>query len=334
MRVLITGCGGYIGTTLTPYLLRKGYKVRCVDRLFFGEDLLSHVIGEKDFELVKGDIRTVDPSVMREVDAVIDMAALSNDPAGELKPEWTMSINYKGRVRIAKMALEKGVKRYILISSCSVYGRQEKIADENTTPNPLTTYALANLMAERDVLPLSSKNFEVVALRLATVYGPSRRMRFDLLVNGMTLSAYETGVIRVMRDGTQLRPLIHVIDASRAIHAALEAPGDLVNGLVINIGADEQNYRVIDVAMIVKKIVGGEIEFYGDPDKRSYAVSFKRAREILGFYPLYTVEDGVKQVYNSLLSGLIRKDPRWNTVEWYKKLISKNPEVLEAWTSS
>jgi nucleoside-diphosphate-sugar epimerase len=329
MRILVTGCGGYIGTTLTPYLLRKGYSVKCVDRLYFGEDLLSHVIGERDFELVKADIRTVDPEVLGNVDAVIDMASLSNDPSGELNPEWTLSINYRGRVRIANIAAKKGVKRYILISSCSIYGKQDGVADEDSQPNPLTTYARANLLAEREILPLASRGFEALALRLATVYGPSRRMRFDLLVNGMTLWAYEKGVIRVMRDGTQVRPLIHVVDASRAIHKALEADGDKVNGMVINVGSDDQNYRVIDVASIVKRVVGGDIEFYGDPDRRSYRVSFRRARELLGFETLYRVDEGVKQIYHELLLGNLKQDPRWVTVEWYKKILRENPGALE-----
>ncbi|MEM1610495.1 MAG: NAD(P)-dependent oxidoreductase [Sulfolobales archaeon] len=329
MKILVTGCGGYIGTTLTPYLLRKGYSVRCVDRLYFGEDLLSHVIGEKGFELVKADIRTVDPEVLNGVDAVIDMAALSNDPSGELNPEWTLSINYRGRVRIANIAAKKGAKRYILISSCSVYGKQDSVADEDSEPNPLTTYARAHIYAEREILPLASKSFETLVLRLATVYGLSKRMRFDLMVNGMTLWAYEKGVIRVMRDGTQIRPLIHIMDVSRAIYLALEVDRDRVNGKVINVGSDDQNYRVIDVAAIVRRIVGGEIEFYGDPDKRSYRVSFKRARELLGFEALYNVEDGVKQIYHELVLGNLRRDPRWITVEWYKKLLERNPGALE-----
>jgi len=329
MRILVTGCGGYIGTTLTPYLLREGYRVKCVDRLYFGEDLLSHVIGEEGFELVKADIRTVDPGVFGDVDAVVDMASLSNDPSGELNPEWTLSINYRGRVRIANIAAKKGVSRYILISSCSIYGKQDGVADEDSEPNPLTTYARANLLAEREILPLASRGFEAIALRLATVYGLSRRMRFDLLVNGMTLWAYEKGVIRVMRDGTQVRPLVHVVDVSRAIHLALEADGDKVNGAVINVGSDDQNYRVIDVASIVKRVVGGDIEFYGDPDRRSYRVSFRRARELLGFEALYSVEEGVKQIYHELLLGNLKQDPRWVTVEWYKKILGENPGALE-----
>ncbi|MGC8598101.1 MAG: NAD-dependent epimerase/dehydratase family protein, partial [Thermocladium sp.] len=183
MRVLVTGCGGYIGTLLTPYLLKKGFAVRCIDRLFFGKDLLSHVINESGFEPIEADTRSIGKDLLNGVDAVIDLAALSNDPAGELNPEWTMNINYRARARLAKLASELGVSRYILASSCSVYGRQTKTADETTEPNPLTTYAKANLLAEKDALPLAKDNFAVAALRFATVYGPSIRMRLDLVIN-------------------------------------------------------------------------------------------------------------------------------------------------------
>ncbi|WP_243679159.1 SDR family oxidoreductase [Vulcanisaeta distributa] len=265
MRVLITGgCGGYIGTLLTPYLIRKGYSVKCVDRLFFGDDVLKHVVGERNFELIKADTRSISKDVLNGVDAVVDLAALSNDPAGELNPQWTLDINYRARARLAKLASEVGVSRYVLASSCSVYGRQSGVADENTEPNPLTTYAKANLLAEKDVLPLASSRFTVTALRFATVYGPSVRMRFDLVINAMTLSAFtEGGVIYVEGDGMQERPLVHVMDVVRAIGTVLEAPSDKVNGMVFNVGSDEQNFRVIEMARIVQSIVGGEIRFRG-----------------------------------------------------------------------
>ncbi len=334
MKVLITGCGGYIGTLLTPYLLRKGYGVRCVDRLFFGDDVLKHVIGEKNFELVKADTRSISKEVLSGIDAVVDLAALSNDPAGELNPQWTLDINYKARARLAKLASEVGgVSMYVLASSCSVYGRQSGIADENTEPNPLTTYAKANLMAEKDVLPLASNKFTVTALRFATVYGPSVRMRFDLVINAMTLSAFtEGGVIYVEGDGMQERPLVHVMDVVRAINTVLEAPSDRVNGMIFNVGSDEQNFRVVDMARIVQGIVGGEIRFRGGMvDARSYSVSFRRIREVLNFSVLYNVDDGVKQVYHELLTGHLRPEDRWFTVRWYKKLLEQNPKLLDSY---
>mgnify|MGYP001770686448 FL=1 len=318
MKLLVTGCGGYIGTTLVPYLLRRGYSVRCVDWLVFGEDVLSHVAGEKSFELVKKDVRELDSSALEGVDAVVDLAAISNDPAGELDPELTLSINHRARARLAKMAKERGVRRYVLASSCSVYGRQEGVVDESAEPRPLTTYAKANLMAERDVLPLADGRFAPVALRFATVYGPSRRMRFDLVINAMTLSAYQEGRIYVEGDGMQMRPLVHVVDVARAIAFALEQPEDAVAGQVFNVGGE--NYKIIDVAKEVQSVAGGEISFRGEVDKRSYAVSFDKIAR-LGYRTLYTVRDGVRQVYHELLLGHLRPEERWWTVKWYKRIL-------------
>ena len=323
MRVLVTGCGGYIGTTLTPYLLHEGYSVRCVDWLVFGRDVLGHVLGEKGFELVEMDVRSLDPSVFRGVDAVVDMAAIPNDPAGELNPELTMGINYRARARTARLAKEHGVTRYLLTSSASVYGRQSGVVDETATPNPLTTYARANLLAEEAVRPLAGRDYTVVVLRLSTVYGPSKRMRFDLVVNAMTLAAYRDKVIWVDGDGLQERPLVHVVDVARAVKFFLEAPSDEVNGEVFNIGSEDQNYKIIEIARIVQSIVGGEIRFRGSPDKRSYRLSFAKARK-LGYEPMYRVPDGVKQLYHELLLGNIDpNDERWITVKWYKRLLEE-----------
>jgi nucleoside-diphosphate-sugar epimerase len=330
MKILVTGCGGYIGTTLVPYLLKNGHTIRCIDRFYFGEDVISHFSKNEKVEIIKDDIRNISGTVMKGIDAVVDMASLSNDPSGELNPDLTLSINYKGRVRIAKLAKESGVKKYVLMSSCSVYGFRDDIADENSEPNPLTTYAKANLLAEKEILPLNSENFRTNALRLATVYGESKRMRFDLLVNGMTLNAYQDAKITVMRDGTQRRPLVHVFDVARAINKILSNDEKDIGGEVINIGHEDQNYKVIDVAKIVKKVVGGEITMYGDPDTRSYAVKFKKARDLLDFVPIFNVEDGVKQIYHSLILGNLKQDPRWITVKWYKSLLEKDPKVLEA----
>jgi len=322
MRVLVTGCGGYIGTTLTPLLLQRGYRVRCVDWLVFGDDVLSHVAGHPNFELVKKDIREVDGAVFADVDAVVDLAAISNDPAGELDPELTLSINYRARARNARLAAERGVPRYVLASSCSVYGRQDGVADETARPNPLTTYAKANLLAEQEVLPLASRGFAPVALRFATVYGPSRRMRFDLVVNAMTLTAYTEGRIYVEGDGMQMRPLVHVADVARAVAFMLEQPPDSVSGQVFNVGSDDQNHRIIDVAKAVQEAAGGDVVFRGEVDRRSYAVSFAKIGR-LGWQSIYRLGEGVRQVYHELLLGHLKPEERWWTVRWYKRLLGR-----------
>jgi nucleoside-diphosphate-sugar epimerase len=323
VKVLITGCGGYIGTTLTPYLLRNGYNVRCIDWLIFGDDTLSHVIGEKGFELVRADVRDVDASCLRDVDAIIDMAAIPNDPTGELLPDLTWEVNFKARVRIANLAKKHHVSRYILVSSASVYGRKEGLVDESSDPNPLTVYARANLEAERSVIPLADKDFTVIVARLSTVYGVSRRMRFDLVVNTMTLTAYLENKVYVEGDGMQYRPLIHVVDVARALKLLLEAPNDRVNAQVFNVGSNEQNYMIIDIAREVSRITGATIVFRGEVDKRSYRLSFNKIRETTGFTPLYTIQDAIKHLYNDLLAGIIKPEDRWFTVKWYKKLIEE-----------
>jgi len=200
LRVFVTGGGGYIGTTLVPYLLSKGHSVSLLDRFFFGEQLLSGISGP--LTLIRDDIRWFDGKILQGHDAVVDLAALSNDPSGELDPWKTIEINYLGRSRVARLAKEAGVPRYLLASSCSIYGFQEGTMTEDSKPNPLTTYARANVLAEKDNLALSSAEFTPVASRFATVYGLSRRMRFDLVVNGMVRGGLRTGWIPVMRDGS------------------------------------------------------------------------------------------------------------------------------------
>ena len=331
MRILLTGGAGYIGSTLIPALLERGYRIKCLDRLFFGRESLNQIALNPSFELIKDDVRWFDPSILTDVDAVIDLAALSNDPSGELDPAKTLDINYLGRVRVAKLSKEYGVKRYVIASSCSVYGFQEGTLDENSPVNPLTTYAKANIMAEKDVLPLSDSRFTVAVLRLATVYGLSGRMRFDLAINGIVLGLYKTGKIPVMRDGTQWRPFIHVKDAARAFITSLESPLGKVNGQVFNVGSDEQNYQIHPLAESIGKSVGVpfEIEWYGSPDKRSYKVSFNKVRSILGFTPNYTAREGAVEVFNALKDGRVTDSLKTKTVDWYKHLLEANAIAKE-----
>jgi len=331
MKVLVTGGAGYIGSTMVPALLDDGYKIKCLDRLFFGRESLSQIASNPNFELIKDDVRWFDPNILKDVDAVIDLAALSNDPSGELDPVKTLDINHLGRVRVAKLSKEHGIKHYILASSCSVYGFQEGTLDENSQVNPITTYAKANVMAEKDVLPLSDSRFTVTALRLATVYGLSGRMRFDLAINGIVLGLYKTGKIPVMRDGTQWRPFIHVKDAAEAFITTLESPTEKVNGQIFNVGSEEQNYQIHPLAELIGKSVGVpfEIEWYGSPDKRSYKVSFNKIKKMLNFTPNYTARQGAVEVYNALKEGKVTDSLKTKTVEWYKHLLEAHALAKE-----
>lgn len=320
MKVLVTGAGGYIGTTLIPMLLKQGHKVVALDRFFFGEEKL---VQSPNLELVFADSRNYDENIMHGIDAVIDLVAISNDPSGELFQDQTYEINHKSRVRTAQLAKKHGVSRYILPSSASIYGFQDKafIADENSKTNPLTTYAKANEMAEKDILPLASNDFCVIVLRQSTVYGYSSRMRLDLAINGMTYGAWATGKLPLMRDGTQWRPMVHVSDTARAQIFMLDAPKAEVNGNIFNVGSDANSYQIKDLAEIVKHTVGNvEIEWYGDPDERSYRVSFKKI-ESLGYKAEKIAEDGVREILEKLNSGELEKTLDTITLDWYKSLI-------------
>lgn len=328
MKVLVTGAGGYIGSVLVPMLLEKGYEVIALDRFFFGKEMLPPE--NNQLKILEEDIRFFDKDILKDVDAVIDLAALSNDPTGELDPVKTWSINYLGRFRVATLAKLMGVKRYIFPSSCSVYGFQNEIVDEISNTNPLTTYAKANLKAEEDISSLADDSFTVVILRQATVYGFSPRMRFDLAINGMVRGFFKNGKIPILRDGTQWRPFVHVKDTSRAMLLALEAPADKVNREIFNVGSDDQNYQIFDLAKRIAEAIGipFEYEWYGLPDHRSYRVSFKKIKEVLDFTPEYNAEKGALEVWEALKSGkLDPDDPKTITVEWYKHLLRKGVMV-------
>ena len=321
-RVFITGGAGYIGSVMTELFLDHGYDVTVMDRFFFGSTL-DHLESNPSLHLIKDDIRPFDSQLLAGIDAVIDLAALSNDPAGELDPEKTLGINFRGRARVAGLAKKQGVKRYILASSCSIYGFQEGILDETSPVNPLTTYAEANYQAENAVLPLSDENFIVTVLRQATVYGPSKRMRFDLAINGMTLGMFKTGRIPILRDGNQWRPFVHVRDTSRAFMRVLEATAGDVNGELFNVGSDEQNFQILPLARRVAEATDRPFEFdwYGDPDHRSYQVSFQKIKSVLGYSTELTPEDAAHEIFMALESGDLTDGPTTRTVDWYRQLL-------------
>jgi nucleoside-diphosphate-sugar epimerase len=330
MKVLVTGGAGYIGSILSRLLLEKGYDVICLDRLFFGIDSIKDIADK--IKIVKNDIRWFKPEILNGVDAVFDLASLSNDPSGELDPQKTLEINYKGRVRVAKLSKKHGVTRYVLASTCSVYGFQEGILTEESALNPLTTYAKANVLAEKDVLPLADEKFTVTALRQATVYGFSPRMRFDLAINGMVLGFFKNGKIPIMRDGKQWRPFVHVRDTSKAFITVLESDPEIVNGQIFNVGSNEQNVQIFDLAKLVAESINlpFNYEWYGSPDTRSYRVSFDKIKKKLKFKTQYTPKQGAKEVFDALKEGKLNADdPRTITVKWYKHLLEMHKLIHE-----
>jgi len=332
MHILLTGGSGYIGNIMARHFLNEGFSVVVLDRLFFGVEPVKELLGEKNYTLIHDDVRWFDPSILSNVDVVVDMAAIANDPAGELNPEFTMDINYRGRVRVANLAKKHGVKHYIYFSTCSVYGFQEGVVNENSPLNPLTTYAKAAALGEKEILPLASKDFVATIVRPATNYGYSPRLRLDLVINTMTFTLFTEGKVKVF-GGDQYRPLIHVKDVARAIETIMDAEPGKVNGQIFNLGSDEQNYRIIDLAKEVCRALGKDLKECielkpQDADSRSYRVSFAKIRSVLGFRPRYGVEDGVREVWEALEEGRVRPSNKNWTVKRYKELLERYPEIL------
>ena len=322
--VLVTGAGGYIGSILVPKLLDKGYMVKAVDRYFFGEDKLQK---NENLLIIKEDTRRLKEEVFANVDFVIDLVAISNDPGGEAFKEVTYQTNHISRVRTANIAKKMGVKRYILPSSCSIYGFQDEQVDETAKTNPLTVYAKANERAENGVLPLSDDNFCVTVMRQATVFGYSPRMRFDLAINGMTYGAYTNKKLPLMRDGSQYRPMVHVQDTTDVMCLLLEVEKEKVNGELFNIGGAKNNYQLGPLGEEVAKAVSQkintevEIEWYGDPDHRSYSVDFTKIKTILDWEPKWDAKMGAEDIVDKLESGDLEKNTQSITLTWYQELI-------------
>ena len=325
MRVLITGGAGYLGSVLSRYLLERGYDVTVLDAFVFGEEPINDI---KDrIKIVKSDLRKANRTMVEGADVVIDAAAISNDPAGNLDERLTLSINYEARSNFAKLCKKVHVKKYIAPASCAIYGISNGLADEKTPPNPLTAYARANMLWEKDILAMADKNFCVTVFRQATLYGFSYKIRFDLLVNTMTLQLFRDGFIELRGTGGEYRPFLHVQDDCVAFSKVIESEDAVVNKQIFNVGSNEQNLPLRVLAENVAKSLGFEnkCKFGTMIDKRNYEVNFEKIAKTLNFKPKYTIEDGAKEIYKAIQDGrLDYNDPRTMTVEWYKHLINTN----------
>ena len=322
-KVLVTGAGGYIGTQLVKDLVKSGNDVTAVDRFFFGQETLKDFFANPKVSIVQKDIRDLTEADMVGHEVVCDLACLSNDPAGEIDPALTYAINRDGRIHVANTAKRAGVNKYMISSSCSVYGQgQEPKLTEKSATNPISVYAKSTLEAEQQNLSIADKNFSVTSLRNATVFGLSNRMRFDLVVNLMTLSAFQKGRIIVMGGGKQWRPLVHLSDVSNAFQLIINSSIDNVNQEVFNIGLD--NFQIKNLAYLVREELPMNIEIDvapDDADKRDYNVVFEKARNKLNFIPKVSVVDGIREIYSALKNGSVDTGPKTVTVSWYRNIL-------------
>jgi nucleoside-diphosphate-sugar epimerase len=303
MRILLTGHDGYIGHVLTPMLLERGHEVTGLDSCLY--EGCGFASGQPlSVPVIRKDVREIELEDLRGFDAVAHLAGISNDPLGDLAPQTTYSINHEASVRLARLAKQAGVKRFVFSSSCSNYGASgNDFLDESADFNPVTPYAESKVWTERDVAPMADESFSPTFLRSATAFGVSKRLRGDLVVNNLVGYAVTTGEVLIKSDGLPWRPLVHIEDISRAFVAVLEAPRELVHNEAFNVGITSENYRVREVAQMVEEIVpNAKVTYAGDasPDARNYRVNCDRLRKVLpSFQPTWTVRKGVEEVYEA-----------------------------------
>jgi nucleoside-diphosphate-sugar epimerase len=327
-RVLITGSNGYIGSIMAPWLLRQGYEVVGLDTDYFADCTLTP--NGAEVPTIRKDIRDIVPSDVRGFDAIVHLAALSNDPIGNLNEDWTTDINGRGTVRLAEIAKEAGVRRFIFSSSCIMYGMAEaSVVNEDSPLDPQTVYARSKVQAEESLARLADDRFSPTFCRNGTVYGLSPRMRFDTVLNNLMGIAFTKRRVVIHSDGTPWRPVVHVQDVARAFQTVLEAPLQDVHNQAFNTGAEELNHQVRDLAEIVLKIVP-DCELVMDPqpgaDQRTYKADFgKFNRSFPEFRFLWTPEKGARELYNAFQSiGLTYDDfidRRFTRLNWLNHLL-------------
>ncbi len=328
LRVLMTGHNGYVGSVMAPYLLEAGHTVVGLDTGYFS--LCTLVPDTVDIPQVRKDLRDLQPNDLKGYDAVIHLAALSNDPIGNLNTAWTQEINVRGSIRLAELAKAAGVKRFLFSSSCIMYGMSEAATVNEESPlDPKTDYARSKVESERAIGQLASQDFSPTFLRNGTIYGLSPRMRFDTVLNNLVGSAVSTGTVMLHSDGTPWRPVAHVRDIARAFRHVLEAPVECVHNQAFNNGEDGMNHQIRELADVVARVVPGcrvEYRTSADADQRTYKTDFtKFARTFPEFTFEWTIERGARELYEAFtkikLTHADFTDARFTRLKWLRHLL-------------
>lgn len=326
MKILVTGHQGYIGRVLTDFLVDHGLEVTGLDNGFF--DGAAFIKSAHEVPSIIKDVRDITEQDVKGFDAIIHLAALSNDPLGFINPDLTLDINYRASVNLAKLAKKAYVTRFVFSSSCSMYGLSEGGAVTEEAPfNPQTPYAESKVKTEKEIRTLTDDSFSPVFLRNATLFGPSPRMRLDLVVNNLVAHAMTSGQIKIMSDGTPWRPLVHIKDVCQAFYLATTAPKEKIHNQAFNVGSDDNNMQIKTIAHLVEEVIPNttvNILGQGETDTRSYKVSFKKIRNQLGFNPQYTVKAGIEELYQLFseieFSEADFTNPMYTTLDQIKQL--------------
>jgi len=332
-KILVIGGAGFLGAVLAERLLAEGYGIRILDSFIYGKKAVEKYVNDKRVEIIEGDIRNIETVnlSMRDTSSVVLLAAVVGDPASKARPEQTVETNYLATQVAASSAKISSIKRFIYASTCSVYGIGSSILDENAPLNPVSLYARTKISSEESIMSMADNSFKPTVMRMSTLYGYSPRMRFDLVVNTMTMTAFTEGRINVF-GGNQWRPLLNLYDAADAYIKVLEADLGKVGGKIYNVGSEEQNYMITDVAKLVaggiKEQSGKEIpiNIEGEStDARDYRVSFKKIQNELGFGVKHTIPEAAKEIWGKLESKEI-KDPKQKV--YYNHYFDSSEELI------